>query len=165
MASLKCPERPGGDTPPRKKGKCKQPGGCVCVVCQTAFERWWCSWMCVAWWSPTPGMFADKCRSIFCFNWSPQKHCFLLSVCQSLHIGHYRIWQMQWNAWSCWQKVGKDWVSLSNKFIHLKDELSSMAAKIGSSVEKLKSSIVKSKFQWTKCGETMIATLDNWLNN
>jgi len=173
MASLKCPERPGRDTLPGKKGKCNQPDleERVCVSCAKQPSKdddvLGCVWR--------DGVQHQECLQISIDQYSvltdlPKNIVFICSRC----VNHYALALIEYDKCNEMhevvdKKLEKFEVSLSNKFIHLKDELNSMAAKIGSSVEelnKLDSQIKGSMNQGlVKCGETMIATLDNRLNN
>ena len=160
--------RPGGNTPPKKKGKTKEDS--VCVKCskqllkdEDALECVWCD-----------GVKHRECLQIRVDQYSsltdlPSSIVFFCSRCVELFLvalveydKFIEVHEVVNN------KLDKFGVTLSNKFSLLKDELSSLSDKIGKSVQeltKLDNQIKGSLNQeFEKSNESMVATLDDWLS-
>jgi len=160
-------ERPGGDTPPKKKGK--EEGACVTCAKrpskkEDALECVWCD-----------GVQHRECLQISVDQYAaladiPRNIVFFCSQC----VDKYPVALVEYDK--CTQvhevvdsKLEKFEVALSNKFSDLKDELNSLSTKISSSIQeitKLDNQIKGSMNKGLeKYNETMVATLDDRLNS
>jgi len=165
--------RPGGDTPPKKKGKAKHPNleDGACVQCckqlmkdEDTLECVWCD-----------GLEHRECLQISADQFSaladlPNNIVFFCSKCVQL----FPVALIEYDKCNevhevVDNKLDKFEVTLNNKFSLLKDELTSLSDKIGNSVQeltKLDNQIKGSMNQGLeKYNESMVATLDDRLNH